>query len=39
VGWGSSEVHRRAKALARAGEPQALEAMRAAANPVQPPPS
>ena len=35
VGWGSSESHRRAKALARAGEPGALEAMRAAAEPGQ----
>ncbi len=33
VGWGSSDSHRRAKALVRAGEPQALEAMRAAAEP------
>ncbi len=33
VGWGSGEAHRRAKALARAGEPGALEAMRAAAVP------
>ncbi len=32
VGWGSSEPHRQAKALARAGEPGALEAMRAAAQ-------
>jgi hypothetical protein len=31
VGWGSGEAHRRAKALARVGDPQALEAMRAAA--------
>ncbi len=33
VGWGSSEAHSRAKALARAGEAGALEAMRAAAAP------
>ncbi|MGH2853081.1 MAG: hypothetical protein ACRDLF_02670 [Solirubrobacteraceae bacterium] len=33
VGWGSSDSHRHAKALARAGEPRALEAMRAAAQP------
>jgi hypothetical protein len=32
VGWGSSERHRRAKALARAGKPGALEAMSAAAE-------
>ncbi len=32
VGWGSSDCHRRAKALARAGSPEALEAMRAAAE-------
>jgi hypothetical protein len=29
IGWGPSEPHARAKALARAGEPQALQAMRA----------
>ncbi len=29
VGWGPSEEHERAKALARAGSPQALGAMRA----------
>jgi hypothetical protein len=33
IGWGSSDSHRRAKALAQAGEPQALEALRAAAEP------
>jgi hypothetical protein len=33
VGWGLSDTHRRAKALARAGSPEALEAMRAAAEP------
>jgi hypothetical protein len=32
VGWGPSTPHNRAKALARAGEPGALEAMRAAAE-------
>jgi hypothetical protein len=32
VGWGSSAAHRRAKALARAREPGALQAMRAAAE-------
>jgi hypothetical protein len=32
VGWGPSERHSRAKALARAGEPAALEAMSAAAE-------
>ncbi|HSZ69139.1 MAG TPA: hypothetical protein VK756_02135 [Solirubrobacteraceae bacterium] len=31
VGWGPSETHRRAKALARAGEPAALAEMSAAA--------
>jgi hypothetical protein len=29
IGWGSSALHEHAKALARAGSPQALEAMRA----------
>jgi hypothetical protein len=33
VGWGPSEPHREAKALARAGEPGALAAMCAAAEP------
>ncbi len=33
VGWGPSEHHRRAKALVQAGEPGALAAMRAAAEP------
>ena len=33
VGWGPSERHRQAKALARSGEPAALEAMFAAAQP------
>jgi hypothetical protein len=32
IGWGSSEAHRHAKALTRLGDPQALEAMRAAAE-------
>ena len=32
VGWGSSDTHRLAKALARAGSSDALEAMRAAAE-------
>lgn len=32
VGWGPSESHGRAKRLARAGDPGALEAMRAAAQ-------
>jgi hypothetical protein len=32
VGWGPSDSHRRAKALARAGSSEALEAMRAAAE-------
>jgi hypothetical protein len=36
VGWGPSDSHRRAKALTRAGEPQALEAMRAAGQPPAP---
>ncbi len=36
VGWGSSDRHRRAKALARAGHPEALEAMRAAAEAGEP---
>jgi hypothetical protein len=38
VGWGSSDSHRRAKALVHAREPGALEAMRAAAQPGEPPP-
>jgi hypothetical protein len=33
VGWGPSETHRRAKELARAGDPAALQTMRAAAKP------
>jgi len=33
VGWGSTESHHRAKAKVRAGAPEALEAMRAAALP------
>jgi hypothetical protein len=32
VGWGSSEVHRRAKALVLAGAPEAFEAMRTSAT-------
>jgi hypothetical protein len=32
VGWGPSERHRQAKALLRAGEPRALDAMSAAAD-------
>ena len=31
VGWGSSEVHRRAKDLVSAGDPEAIEAMRTSA--------
>jgi hypothetical protein len=34
VGWGSSETHRRAKDLAFAGAPNAIEAMRTSAAPV-----
>ena len=34
VGWGSSEVHRRAKDLAFAGAPDAIEAMRTSAAAV-----
>jgi hypothetical protein len=36
VGWGSSAAHRRAKALARAGDPGALAAMRAASERGEP---
>jgi hypothetical protein len=32
VGWGSGEAHREAKALARAGDPAATEALRTAAR-------
>jgi hypothetical protein len=39
VGWGPSDLHRHAKALVQAGEPRALEAMRAAAEPGVPPAS
>jgi hypothetical protein len=39
VGWGSSDSHRRAKALVHARDPEALQAMRAAAEPGQLPPS
>jgi hypothetical protein len=35
VGWGASAAHERAKALARAGSPQALAAMLALADPGQ----
>jgi hypothetical protein len=34
VGWGSSEAHRRAKDLAFAGDPEAIEAMRTSADGV-----
>jgi len=33
VGWGTSPLHERAKALTRAGSPDALEAMRSLARP------
>jgi hypothetical protein len=33
VGWGASPLHEHAKALARAGSPEALEAMRSLARP------
>jgi hypothetical protein len=33
VGWGASPLHERAKALTRAGSPDALEAMRSLARP------
>ncbi len=36
VGWGSSDSHRRAKALVHARDPEALEAMRAAAEHREP---
>jgi hypothetical protein len=39
VGWGSCDSHRRAKALVHARDPEALEAMRAAAEPRKPQPS
>jgi len=35
VGWGPSAEHEHAKALARAGAPEALEAMRAVAGPAR----
>ncbi len=35
VGWGSSAAHEHAKALARAGSPEALAAMRAVAAPAR----
>jgi hypothetical protein len=37
VGWGSSEEHRRAKVLALASAPEALEAMRTSAAPATSP--
>ncbi len=37
VGWGSTESHRRAKALIHARDPEALEAMHAAAESGEPP--
>ena len=36
VGWGGGEAHARAKALARAGDPRAERALRAAARPPPP---
>ncbi len=39
VGWGSSDSHRRAKALVHARDPEALRAMRAAAEAGESPPS
>jgi hypothetical protein len=39
VGWGSSDSHRRAKMLVHARDPEALQAMRAAAEPTEPSPS
>ncbi|MGH2880582.1 MAG: hypothetical protein ACRDK4_13380 [Solirubrobacteraceae bacterium] len=36
VGWGASPAHERAKALARAGSPEALAAMLRLADPEQP---
>ncbi len=38
VGWGSSDSHRHAKALVHARNPDALEAMRTAAEPCKPRP-
>jgi hypothetical protein len=38
VGWGSNEAHRRAKQLAFAGAPDAIEAMRTSAATVPTPP-
>jgi hypothetical protein len=38
VGWGSSEVHRHAKALVLAGSPEAFEAMRTSAAGLAAPP-
>jgi hypothetical protein len=37
VGWGSTDSHRRAKTLVHARDPEALEAMRAAAEPQRSP--
>lgn len=37
VGWGSSEAHRRAKEMVRAGDPGALDAMRTSASPLPKP--
>ncbi len=39
VGWGSSDSYRRAKTLVHARDPEALRAMRAAAEPEEPPTS
>lgn len=36
IGWGGAEAHAEAKALTRAGSPNALAAMRAAASPGSP---
>ena len=38
VGWGSSELHRRAKRLVAAGAPEAIEAMRTSADGLPAPP-
>jgi hypothetical protein len=39
VGWGSSDAHRRAKALALAGAPEAFEAMRTISDRTPPTPA
>jgi hypothetical protein len=39
VGWGSSDSYRRAKTLVHARDPEALRAMRVAAEPAEPPTS